>query len=496
MKNKLNHPLFSLLLAVLFALVFYTFNTPLGPSIGSDNAIYLTMGTALANGYAPYTDVFDHKGPVLFLLQALPQALGGGYSTMAVFIQQVIFLFACLRVIHALAFKFHLPCSLLPQVAYLALICTHVGGGNLTEEYTNLFTLLAFLLIVCHFPPDCDKAPTRSLLYPATQIGALFMLCVLTRANNALPLAGAVLALTLCLLFSKDFRRLSSCILGFLAGSAVVLLPIVLWLVHHGALYEAFYASFLHNLMYAGTQGASRMDTLFHSSYGHWAILMAAISCLAALILFLRTRRMALPAVLVSSAAMGGAAAFISHKFYGHYLILAAPAAVMGVCILLHAIPSLLHGRSRAILGAVLCICVAWLGTQGANAMRSRIAECASLPEFTENAQALFAHVPEDERDQFMGYRLEPKWYVAAKALPCMRFYFLQEVLADADPAVMDEIVAEFHTQPPKWLVIYYDRPFYPPYDARVAEIFETQYEFVDAKGDYQLMRLIASEPS
>ena len=100
------------------------------------------------------------------------------------------------------------------------------------------------------------------------------------------------------------------------------------------------------------------------------------------------------------------------------------------------------------------------------------------------------AQVPEDERDRFMAYRVEPRWYVAAEALPCMRFYFLQEVLAQADPAVMDEIVQTFETDPPRWLVIYYNRAFNPPYDARVAAIFETNYEFVDAAGQYQLLRL------
>ena len=55
---------------------------------------------------------------------------------------------------------------------------------------------------------------------------------------------------------------------------------------------------------------------------------------------------------------------------------------------------------------------------------------------------------------------------------------------------VMDEIVQTFETDPPRWLVIYYNRAFNPPYDARVAAIFETNYEFVDAAGQYQLLRL------
>lgn len=68
--------LISLLLAAGYMLIFAYNNTPLGAAIGSDNAMYLTMGTALAKGYAPYTEIFDHKGPLLFLLQLFP---AGGF---------------------------------------------------------------------------------------------------------------------------------------------------------------------------------------------------------------------------------------------------------------------------------------------------------------------------------------------------------------------------------------------------------------------------------
>ena len=154
----------------------------------------------------------------------------------------------------------------------------------------------------------------------------------------------------------------------------------------------------------------------------------------------------------------------------------------------------LLHGRSRRVravsAGAVLAVCLLWLCVKGAQTNAWRLSEREGLDAFTQDAQALYALVPEDERDTFMAYRVEPKWYVAAQALPCMRFYFLQEILADADPAVMDEIVETFETDPPKWLVIYYNREFGPPYDARVAEIFDTRYAFVAARGGYQLKKL------
>lgn len=474
----------SLLLALAFSLVFYAFNTPLGPSIGSDNAMYLTMGTALANGYAPYTEIFDHKGPVLFLIQWLPQALSGGYSTLAVFVQEVLVLAGCLLLLRAIAGELRVS-ALGVQLVYLALTCSLVGGGNLTEEYTNLPTLIGLYAALRAFGGEGVR---ERLFGPAALMGACFAAAFLTRANNALPLSAVTAVLALGLLVSRRFASLLQCAAGFLAGLLAVTLPVVLWLTMRGALSEAFYGAITHNLLYAETGGGSRMQMLLHAGYGRMAMVMAALACLGALVLYQKRRTLWLSLAMVAGAAAGGLAAFISHKFYDHYLMIGAPLAAMGAAALLMA----LSGRQKkAVLGVTALVCCAWLLVKGQETNAWRLSEREGLDAFTENAQALMANVPEQERDRFMAYRVEPKWYVAAKALPCMRFYFLQEILAQANPAVMDEIVYTFESDPPLWLVIYYNRAFDPPYDPRVEAIFETRYAFVDAAGDYQLLRLI-----
>ncbi len=475
----------SFALALLFALIFYAFTTPLGPSIGSDNAMYMTIGTALANGYAPYTEIFDHKGPLLFVLQWIPQALSGGYSTLAIFVQQTAFLFVCLLVIAKIAKRFSVP-ALPVQLAYLALICAHVGGGNLTEEYTNLFTLLGILLMLITFE-DGVLTDIKGLFIRAALLGALTALCFLTRANNALVLCAMTLGIALMLGIKGAYAALLRCAGGFIVGLAVAFLPVVLWLGANGALSESIYGSIIHNMMYSETGGISRIQTLLHTSYGHTALLMAGISFLGALLMVKRNKALSL--ALAAGAAAGLLAAFISRKYYAHYLILSVPAAVVGLCAMVSFAARM---KKRIGMGAalfVLLISVVWLGMKGAETNRWRLSEREGLDTFIVNAQELYAQVPEEERDQFMAYRVEPRWYVAAEALPCMRFFFLQEILAQADPAVMDEIAAEFETDPPKWLVIYYNREFYPPYDERVAEIFASRYEFVDARGQYQLLK-------
>jgi len=490
LKYRMAYASCTLLMAFVFSLFFCQFNTPLGPSIGSDNAMYMTMGTALANGYAPYVDIFDHKGPMLFLLQWLPQEIAGGYSTLAVFIQEVLFLFACLCVLGDIACRLNAP-VFASQIVYLALTASLVDGGNLTEQYSNLFTLIALDAAVMTFSNGMvPRKEEKKLSLPSFILGAMTMLAFLMRANNALPLVTMTLAISAVLLLMRRYAALGRCALFFIAGCLAAALPIIIWLAGCGALYESFYGSILHNLMYVGTGSTSRMYMLFHTGYGRTAMVIAFIVCLGALALVIRKRIWILPVGMIAGALGAGLAAFISRKFYLHYLAIGVPMSALGACVLLGEIDRIGKKKKRIILCVVMIMCLGWIWNQGAKDNAQRISECEKLDQYVMDAQALYAQVPEEDRDRFMAYRVEPKWYVASGALPCMRFYFLQEVLAEADPAVMDEIVMEFLDDPPLWVVIYYNREFGPPYDARVQEIFDTRYEFVDAKGQYQLLRL------
>lgn len=489
-KRRLPSLLLSLALAAVFCLIFAQSNTPLGPSVGSDNAIYLTMGTALARGYAPYTEIFDHKGPLLFLIQMLPQMLCGGDSTLAVFFMEIAFLFVSLRLMDALARRLGLRCGIAAQLCYLALLGPLLSGGNLNEEYAACFTLAGLYAAVRAFGAGDGLGGDnpRALCLPAGVLGAAAMLAFMLRANNALCLLGLTAGLAAGLLVHRRFGSLGACALGFLGGCAAAGVPVLLWLAARGALSEAVYGSIVHNMMYAQTDGASRVAVLLHDPYGRLFMLLLALSCAGALAHAVRTRRAVLPGALAAAAFFAGASAFVSHKYYLHYLMALVPTAALGAVMLLAALKE--DGRPRRVcLALTAALCVAVLGVSGLEANRQRLSDLAAQGDFAQDARDLYALVPEDERDDFMAYRVEPKWYVYADALPCMRFYFLQEILAEADPAVMDEIVETFESDPPRWLVIYYNREFGPPYDARVAAIFEREYEFVDARGQYQLLR-------
>lgn len=479
--------LVSLAMAALFALIFMGSNSPLGPAIGSDNAIYLTMGTALKNGYAPYTQVFDHKGPLLFIIETIPQLFTDGYSTLAVFIQEALFLWGCLLVIGTIARRLRVT-GLGAQLLFLLVLAPAIDGGNYCEEYSNLFTLLGALLLLRAFDGEEEK-PLRAYALPAFLYGAAFMLSFLVRANNILPMAGMLAGCALWLLIKRRFALVGVCAGGFAAGLAAAALPVVIWLIAEDALGAAVYGAFVHNMMYAETGSISRVHMLLSDPYGHLAIIMAAVACAGgAAHAYVRKNPMFLIA-MVLGAAGAGYAAFISHKFYSHYLMLSAPLCAVGAAMLLGAMKEKGVRLPRALMCAVLAAMTLALGHYAVRENAERAEQHAVFEELKENTDALLAHVPKEERLDVLGYRTEPKWYVAAEAMPYLKYYFLQEILAQADPIVMDEIVAALESDPPKWLVIFYNRPFGPPYDERVQAIFAKEYEFVDARGEYQLLR-------
>ena len=64
------------LLCACLALLVATSSSPLyATNFWTDTNIYFTIGRGMTRGLMPYRDLFDHKGPLLFILYALGAAI-------------------------------------------------------------------------------------------------------------------------------------------------------------------------------------------------------------------------------------------------------------------------------------------------------------------------------------------------------------------------------------------------------------------------------------
>lgn len=265
----------TLLLGVFW---FARFNPITGFTPGTDSGAYLYIGQQLLKGAAPYRDVFDNKGPLLYLLNALGLVLGAG-SFWGVYALEY-FLLAATTVLAFVLLKTRtgrLAAAL--TTLFFVLEVAHIAGGDHEEEYAVVLQCLALFLLF--------RKPLSESRFLLWLVVGLLGTCAFFLKPTGVGLWAALLitALFICLRrreWRKWLKRLAAALAGAVAGS----ISFVVYLSAAGALH-AFAADFFRfNFMYVGT--TSFVDHLSSVRYGAGVISYpAAVAVLAAWLLTL-----------------------------------------------------------------------------------------------------------------------------------------------------------------------------------------------------------------
>jgi hypothetical protein len=127
------------LLLVGLALKIYL---PISPAFAfpdRDSGVFLYTGRQVLDGKIPYRDVWDHKGPFIFYLNALGLMLTNGSAwgvwtlELVWVLVSVLSLFLLLREATA-----DIP-AVIGSLIFLLGLLQALDGGNFTEEYGLLF---------------------------------------------------------------------------------------------------------------------------------------------------------------------------------------------------------------------------------------------------------------------------------------------------------------------------------------------------------------------
>jgi hypothetical protein len=139
--NKIPLLLLSLLVTVL--LPHWPF---WGQSIAGDNDVFAYIGWGMSKGKIPYLDLWDHKGPLLYLLERLGPilssrpAVGVGILDILVFIITTYILLSIItQIISARA-------TIAVALASIVFCAVYMGGGNITETWAVMFLAMAHLV--------------------------------------------------------------------------------------------------------------------------------------------------------------------------------------------------------------------------------------------------------------------------------------------------------------------------------------------------------------
>lgn len=452
-KNR-NIALLAAVLSALFLPFASVYTSPLNPYYGSDAAVFMVIGKGMTQGLVPYVDLYDHKGPLLFFFNALGYWLYDG--KIGVLCVQIIMFAIALYLVYKMA-RLFLPAKgcLLALVAFCYYYITMVEGGNLSEEWSLVFSLLPMYLSL-QFVSTGGKIAShplrRSLVY-----GLCLGAQVYIRLNNASIICGIILAFVILLCIEKSYAVLFANAGMVFAGVVLITLPIVAYFAAHDALVAFFEAAFVDNFVYAfaGAETKTALDVL--------TVLVRLLLYPVSLIVTYRLVRVGAlsRSVAVLVVCMGSVSAPLLFLGYGylHYMLVFAPVMVLTLCVVGKAYleHALCPRRPFLAFVAVLCIALAPFAYRFARQVGVNIAmdffdylddEIASVAQIME-------YVPEEDADSVWAYDVNARFYLYADVLPCYTYFVSQSFHSQAAPDIAAEIDAMLISEDaPQWIVV------------------------------------------
>jgi 4-amino-4-deoxy-L-arabinose transferase-like glycosyltransferase len=221
---------------------------------GNDSGIFLYFGEQILRGRQPFVDLWDHKPPLVFYLNALGLFLGGGSRWGVWAIEAASLITACVFAFLFLRRYFHTWPALLAVLGMLVNLAFVLEGGNLTEEYALAFQftgLYVFSIL------NEEQRTTRKAYLVGAMMGGAFLL--------KQTLIGVWIGIAIYLVSGALFARarrglvvLAEMLAGFLLAILASAVPFIL----RGGLLDYWDVAFRYNFIYSGVATPDRLNSL------------------------------------------------------------------------------------------------------------------------------------------------------------------------------------------------------------------------------------------
>lgn len=420
-------------------LLFASSSTLLYPQVADDCVVFETIGLGWLNGLVPYRDIFDHKGPLMYVIQMAGLSLGNG--KIGLFLLELIFYTVYLEIIYKIGRTLSVKpfINVLSIIASLLFIAAYVDTGNNVEGWSMPFVALPILLV------------TRFLLEKGThlaQVSYISGLCLgaiaMLRINNCCIILGLALGLVIYFIMRANYKPLFKSILWFSAGCATIIIPFITYFAWNGALYDFIYCNLIFNLHYKAVWdgGYSTINTLVNLRPLMPCLLLVGVTLICAF------KRIQQPLAICTG--LGGVITFltfITGACYSHYFLLVAPIA--SLCILMAA----QCGKWPTIITTIFAIVpVAYWNHNIPSIAIERIDREMRNSSALELASNYIPAADSNSVYTFGDFR-QSNMLLAEKRIPVGKYFFLQSKIKEVDDYIKKDMTNRFVAASSKWIL-------------------------------------------
>ena len=243
--NKKNLYYIFLFVVVIFLSLVGLNSSPLNKGITqNDSAVFQIMGKGMIDGQVIYKDLFDHKGPIMYLINAIAYLIS---PQIGLFIVEILFIYIGAVFIFKTSKMFiSKEMSLIMSLLYLMLIFVIISGGNFTEEYAMTFTSMA---LYCIMKIIYKNKYENKILWGV--IGATFALNFFIKPTYIAVWMAFGIIQFIYSIKEKKIKELLKYVFYIIIGILVVTIPIMIYLVLNNDINDFINAFFVMNMKYS-----------------------------------------------------------------------------------------------------------------------------------------------------------------------------------------------------------------------------------------------------
>lgn len=272
-------------------------------AIFSDNAVFYLMGKAMLQGKVLYKDMFDHKAPYIYFINAIASIFDKRHVGLYIITSLVLFV--------ALYFTYKIVNLFIKDkllsIVGAAFICLFLNNANLTlgflrtEGYAVSLLLPSAYLFIKYFLSDEKDFP----LWHMFIIGILAGITLLINVKAAVLYLPFAIATLVVLLKNKNYKNIILCFISGLFGVIIAVMPAVIYLIKNDCVKEAMDAIVGINAIYSNYDSAvntlheKNIETILTILVLHPVISIIMILELVSIIIY-KTKKTIKYSVLVS----------------------------------------------------------------------------------------------------------------------------------------------------------------------------------------------------
>ena len=447
MRKHKDHIVWMLILAFvisLFMLFTARVTSPLYPNTyGTDSAYFRYAGKEILRHKTPYIDFWDHKGPVIFFIQAAGALFGttnrDGINLL--FIMQIGSLFFCILMLLKIDLLLHQAESfsfrrfLLITLFSLAILFRSGQNLNLTEDWSFPFICLSLYLFFRYTLSSkfsVGHPPVFAFLH-----GICIGMITFIRINNSVSILAGAVVIGIFLLYKKQYKNVLMNILCGAAGIAFVVIPLFFWFAKRNALAEMIDGTFLYNLRYMSDKVIIHFRS--HAFLQRYLPLIAGAILIA--LHLLRKKSADLTDMLVLTIMAANGVLLIRTNTFFHYFAIFVPVYFMILLLCLR--------KDRRTEWAIALLVFGYFCVMDAIQFPDMLRNMREPRNFNEVKR----WIPQNERKSVIAIDITPEIYLNTGLEPISRYGAFQEDLFLVNNDIKEQFFADLREKQPLWVI-------------------------------------------